>query len=424
MLMSVILAAGKGTRMVSDLPKVLHPVLGVPLLDHVVEKVAALGCEPRVVVVGHGRDLVTSRFDGRGLVWALQEPQLGTGHAASVGVERGVEVAGEDGDVLILNGDLPLLEMATLERLLERHRAAGADLSLLTCEKSDPTGYGRIARDDAQRLVDIVEESDADEAMRARREINVGVYVFRIRVFRELFARTGANNAQNEYYLTDVVVAAARGGLVVETVPVESEAEIAQINTRRELAEVSETLRARLLDELMDGGVTMIDPSTVHVELGVRIGKDTTILPYVYIEHDVEIGSGCEIGPFTHLRPGTRIGDNVRVGNFVEIKASSVASRSKVSHLAYVGDAEVGEDVNVGAGTIFANYDGVRKNRTVVKSGAFIGSGTILVAPVTVGERAVTGAGAVVTRGKDVPDGSVVVGVPAKQLREASRPRA
>lgn len=418
MLMAVILAAGKGTRMVSDLPKVLHPVLGRPLLEHMLEKAAGLECAPRVVVVGHGKERLMARFGERGLTWAHQDEQLGTGHAASIGVERGVEETGDAaGDVVILNGDLPLLDTATLCRLVDTHRERSADVTLLTCEKADPHGYGRIRRDAGTgRLAGIVEENDADEATRAIREINVGVYVFRVEAFGQFFARTGRENTQNEYYLTDVVAVAAAADARVETVAVADEIEIAQVNSRRDLAAVCGHMRERILNDLMDDGVTVVDPSTVHVESGVTIGRDTTILPYTYIHHDVEIGMGCHIGPFTHLRPGTRIGDSVKVGNFVEVKASRIAKGTKVSHLAYVGDANLGEGVNVGAGTVFANYDGKQKHPTVVKDRAFIGSGTILVAPVTVGQDAVTGAGAVVTRTRDVPDGAVVVGVPARLL--------
>jgi bifunctional UDP-N-acetylglucosamine pyrophosphorylase/glucosamine-1-phosphate N-acetyltransferase len=420
MLMSVILAAGKGTRMHSDLPKVLHPLLGAPMLEYLIEKTEALESAPRVVVVGYQRQAVEAAFEGRGLVWAHQEEQLGTGHAAHVGVEGGLaaQPAAGSGDAIVLNGDLPLLRIETLKRLVETHRRSSADLTILTCEKTDPRGYGRIIRDaKSARLVDIIEERDADESTRRLREINVGVYVFKVPVFRESYARIDRKNAQGEYYLTDVVVNAARAGKRVETARVEDESEIAQVNSRREQAAVVRRLRQEILDGFMDRGVTIVDPETTYIENGVRIGKDTTILPFTYIRRGVEIGSGCQVGPFVQLRPGVRLAQDVHVGNFVEIKNSNVGAGTKISHLAYVGDSDVGASVNIGAGTIVANYDGKKKHRTVVEDGAFIGSGTVLVAPVRVGRNSVTGAGAVVTKNRDVAAGEVVVGVPARPIR-------
>ena len=421
MLMSVVLAAGKGTRMVSEQPKVLHPLLGMPLLEHMLVKVDELRPTTSVAVVGYRKDSIIQQFSDRGLVWGHQDEQLGTGHAASIGVEAGVAAAGPAGDVLILNGDLPLLTRETLKQLVETHASTGAAVTVLTCEKEDPFSYGRIVRDATTgRLKGIVEEKDADEATRRIKETNAGVYVFKIDVFREYYARTDCENVQGEYYLTDVVALAADDGRTVETVAARTESEIEQVNSRQELAVASRLLRQDILRQLLDSGVTIVDPALVYVEMDVRIGVDTTIYPFTYLHRGVEIGSGCDIGPFARLRPGTCVADNVRVGNFVEIKSSEVESGAKIGHLAYVGDAFVGENVNVGAGTVFANYDGKKKSRTVVEEGAFIGSGTILVAPVSVGRGAVTGAGTVVTKGKDVADGAVVVGVPGRELRPSS----
>ena len=414
MVMSVILAAGKGTRMRSDLPKVLHRLMGSPILEYVIEKVEALGCDPKAVVVGYRQELVRAAFTERGIIWAHQAHQKGTGHAASVGMEA---APGFTGDVLILNGDLPLLEMATLEGILQRHRQSKADVTVLTCEMIRPTGYGRIIRDKKTgSLQDIREEKDADEATRAIREANVGTYVFKAPVFRDAFLRTRCDNAQGEYYLTDVVVEAARSGARIETFPVPDGPQIHQINSRREQAEVSAIIRKRLLEEHMDAGVTVEDPLTTYIEKGVRIGRDTRIYPYTYFERGTEIAPGCEVGPFAHLRPGTFLREGASIGNFVEIKASEIGERTKARHLTYIGDAQVGSDVNIGAGVIFANFDGKKKSRTIVKQRAFIGSGTILVAPVSIGEEAVTGAGAVVTKNHDVPDRDVVIGVPARSL--------
>jgi bifunctional UDP-N-acetylglucosamine pyrophosphorylase / glucosamine-1-phosphate N-acetyltransferase len=415
MAMSVILAAGKGTRMRSEVPKVLHRLMGAPLLEYALEKVEVLGCDPKVVVVGFRRDLVEAEFPGRGIRWAHQAEQLGTGHAAATGIRA---VPDYDGDVLVLNGDLPLLEVETLRGMLQHHAGTRADVTVLTSPMANPYGYGRIIRDPATRLLrDIVEEKDADDATRAIPEGNVGTYVFRPKVFEEAYRRTDRNNRQGEYYLTDVVVQAVRAGARVETFTVPDGVWKDQVNSRREMASVAAVVRRRLLDAYMDSGVTIDDPSTTYIEKGVRIGRDTRIFPFVHIERGVEIGEGSEVGPFVHLRPGTVLDEAASIGNFVEIKASRVGPGVKARHLSYIGDAQVGADVNIGAGTIFANFDGKKKNATVVKRRAFIGSGTILVAPVTVGEGAITGAGAVVTKNHDVADGDVVVGIPAKSLR-------
>lgn len=415
--MSVILAAGKGTRMVSEMPKVLHPLLGAPLLEYAVEKVEDLGCEPRVVVVGYGKESVEAALPDRGLVWAHQDEQLGTGHAAATGVEK----LPEAGDVLILNGDLPVLRIETLRELVETHQRERAALTVLTCEKSDPRGYGRIIRSDpGGAVVDIIEEKDADEETRKLREINVGVYVFSLPVFRECYGRIDRDNAQNEYYLTDVVVQAARGGHRIRTVTTREEWEIEQVNSRREMASVSRLVRRQILDALMDQGVTIDDPDSTFVEKGVKIGKDSRILPFTHISRGVEIEDGCEVGPFTRLRPGTVLRRGASIGNFVEIKNSDFGPASKARHLTYIGDTSIGAGVNFGAGTIVANYDGRKKHRTQVDDGAFIGCGTVLVAPVRVGRNSVTGAGAIVTHGRDVAEGEVVVGVPARPLRKRS----
>ncbi len=430
MLAAVILAAGKGTRMHSDLPKVLHPLLGAPLLEHALENAEAVNPAEKVVVVGYARDRVEKAFPSRGITWAVQEEQLGTGHAAHCGVEAisglrepsrpGAE-PGADPDVLVLNGDLPLLRAGTLRALLGVHVEARADVSILTCSMADPTGYGRILRDSKGSVRDVVEEKDADIEVKKVHEANVGVYVFRASTFRDLYAKIGRHNAQGELYLTDVVVEAARAGRKVSTFTTEDETEVAQVNSRAELARASEILRERMLDAYMLEGVTIDDPRSTYIEKGVRIGGETRILPFTVIRRGVEIGSRCEVGPFAHLRPGTRVADGASIGNFVEIKSSSIGRGTKVRHLSYIGDGLVGEGVNIGAGTIFANYDGKEKHRTVVKDRAFVGSGTVLVAPVTIGEGAITGAGSVVLRNRDVGDGEVVVGVPARTLKHETR---
>lgn len=435
MFVSVVLAAGKGTRMRSHLPKALQPLLGEPLVAHALEAVGALRPDLEVVVVGHGRDEVVRALSGgvpeptpesaaaprgRPPLFATQEPQLGTAHAAMCGIEaalRALGAAPETVDALVVNGDLPLLRRETLGRLLATHRETGADATVLTCLKSDPTGYGRIVHGPDGSLRDIVEEPDADPETRKIREINVGVYAFRAAAFLSGYSRLERANVQGEFYLTDVPVKIARGGGKVSLAPVEDEEEIAQVNTRADLARATLILRERTIAELLEAGVTVVDPSTTYVERRVSAGADTVIYPFTVIEHDVAMGAGCEIGPFAHLRPGTRLGDGVSIGNFVELKNSALGPGTKVRHLSYLGDGIVGANVNVGAGTIFANYDGEKKNRTVVEDDASLGSGTILVAPVTVGRGARTGAGAVVLKNRDVPPGAVVAGVPAVPIR-------
>lgn len=423
MLISVILAAGKGTRMLSDLPKVLHPLLGSPLLEHVLVSVEALQPAHRVVVVGYLRDKVMAAFAGRGITWAVQEEQQGTAHAAHCGAQAARKAAGSlppgtDPDLLVLNGDLPLLRVETLRGLLAAHEHARADVSILTCALSNPYGYGRIRRDGSGRLLEIVEEKDADLATRKVPEVNVGTYVFKASAFEEFYGNIDRNNAQKELYLTDVVVKAAQAGRTVATYRVEDEVEVGQVNSRSELARASEHIRARILEAHMQAGVTIDDPHNTYIERGVKIGPDTRIFPFTVIHLGVEIGARCEVGPFAHLRPGTRLADGASVGNFVEVKNSSLGMNTKARHLSYIGDGVVGENVNIGAGTVFANYDGKVKSTTVVKDRAFVGSGSILVAPVTIGEGAITAAGSVVLKHRDVPDGAVVAGVPAKLLRE------
>ncbi len=425
MLVSVILAAGKGTRMRSDLPKVLHPLLGAPLLEHVLDSAEPLSPTQKVVVVGYARDKVQAAFSTRGITWAIQEEQLGTAHAAHCGVEAldsGEDKAprGDDTDVLILNGDLPLLRSETLKALLEEHARAAAKVSILTCDLEDPTGYGRIVRSKEGHLERIVEEKDADATTRLIPEVNVGIYVFRLSVFKAAYKQIGRNNAQGELYLTDVVVEAAKAGHRVATYKAADAREVAQVNSRAELARASQLLRERMLDDYMLHGVTIDDPASTYIEKGVSIGAESHIFPFTVIHRGVEIGEGCDVGPFVHLRSGTRISKGGSIGNFVELKNSSIGVDTKVRHLSYVGDSEIGARVNIGAGTIVANYDGKKKHKTVVKDDAFVGSGTVIVAPVTIGKGAMTGAGSVILRDRNVGDGEVVAGVPAKPLKKAN----
>ena len=425
----VVLAAGKGSRMKSPIPKMLHLLMGEPLLEYAIEKADTLGPGRLSVVIGHGRDQILEEFSDRQfgengeICWAVQEEQLGTAHAANVGIESlfpGEKDDGADpGDVLIINGDLPLLRPDTLQDMLDHHIESKADITVLTCLKSDPTGFGRIIRADSAsdqdgQLQDIIEEGDADNATREIQEVNVGTYILKPDIFSRHYQSIGTDNQQGERYLTDVVVQAARSGDKVVTVRIKDEKDTSQVNNQRELAVAQGHMKERLIDQHLESGVQIDDPSNTYIEKGVEISAGAKIHPFCVIRRGCTIGPGCEVGPFSHLRPGVVLEENAKVGNFVEIKNSRMGAGSKTNHLSYIGDGDVGERVNIGAGTIFANYDGENKNKTQVKDDAFIGSGSVLVAPVTVGKNARTGAGSVVLRGRDVPDGETVVGAPAR----------
>ncbi len=429
----VILAAGQGTRMRSAFPKVLHRLGGKPLLQHVYETAAALSPHSLVIVYGHGGERVRRCFADWSVDWVEQVQQLGTGHA----VQQALPFLTQD-VVLVLYGDVPLLRQETLRRLLA---AAGEDrLALLTVTLADPTGYGRIVRDEGGRVRRIVEEKDAGPREKAIREVNTGIMAIPLRRLRDWLTRLDNDNAQGEYYLTDVVAMAVAEGVAVETEAADPD-EVQGINDKRQLARLERIYQRRRADALMDQGVTLYDPTrfdvrgevTVgrdveidvnvvlegQVRLGDRvrigagtvlrnadIGDDVEILPHCVID-GVRVGSGCRVGPFARLRPETVLADHVHIGNFVEIKKSSIGSGSKINHLSYVGDSEVGAGVNIGAGTITCNYDGVNKHRTVIEDGAFIGSDTQLVAPVRIGRDATIGAGSTITR--DAPEGKLTL---------------
>jgi bifunctional UDP-N-acetylglucosamine pyrophosphorylase/glucosamine-1-phosphate N-acetyltransferase len=433
----VILAAGQGTRMKSGLPKVLHPVAGRPMIQHVLSAARAASPASIVLVVGHRADLVQLQLGHEGVAFAIQSPQLGTAHALQ---QAEPLLAGKSGTVILLSGDVPLLQPATLQRLLDTHRSAGAAATVVTAIVERPYGYGRIVRTDG-RLARIVEERDATPAERQIREINGGIYAFDLAPLFESLRGIASQNAQGEYYLTDLVGIYRRKKLPVETLVVDDPLEIRGINSRTELAEVSRLVRQNKNEELMAAGVTIIDPATTYIEPDVQIGADTVIHPGVIIEGRTRIGSMCEIqghvriadcdigdrvrinnfcllagaqvapdasiGPFAHVRPETSVGEGAKIGNFVELKKTSLGAGSKVSHLAYLGDAQVGADVNIGAGTIVCNYDGQKKQRTVIEDGAFIGSDTQLIAPVKVGRGAYVGTGTTVR--EDVPSGALAV---------------
>ncbi|MBS0544684.1 MAG: bifunctional UDP-N-acetylglucosamine diphosphorylase/glucosamine-1-phosphate N-acetyltransferase GlmU, partial [Proteobacteria bacterium] len=416
----VILAAGQGKRMRSVLPKVLQPIAGKPMLAHVIDAARALDAKRICVVYGHGGEVVRERLDAPDLAWARQEPQLGTGHAVQQALPHLV-----DGDrALVLYGDVPLIGVPTLRRLAD---AAGADrLALLTVELDNPTGYGRILRDGAGRVTRIVEEKDATDAERKVREVNTGILVAPVERLRNWLGRIGNDNAQGEYYLTDIIGLAVAEGVEVVTVQPDAVSETLGVNSKPQLAELERIHQGNVARRLMDEGVTLIDPARIdvrgelvcgrdveidvncvfegRVELadGVRIGANcvvrdarigagTRITPFSFID-GTTMDADCLVGPYARTRPGTTLGKGVHLGNFVEIKNSTIADGSKANHLAYIGDADIGRKVNIGAGTITCNYDGVNKHRTVIEDEVFIGSDTQLVAPVRVGRGATLGA--------------------------------
>ena len=434
----VILAAGQGTRMKSALPKVLHPVAGRPMVEQVVQTANSLSPASVIVVVGHRADAVQALLGGReGIKFALQEPQLGTAHALQ---QAEPLLAGQTGTLVLLSGDVPLLKAATLRRLLDTHVSAKAAATVVTASVERPYGYGRIIRVGG-RIARIVEERDASPAQKRVKEINSGIYAFDLSTLFDALRTIAAKNAQGEHYLTDLIAIYRRRKLTVETVMVDDPGEIRGVNTRSELTEVSASMRQTKNEELMAAGVTIIDPATTYIDPDVEIGPDTVIHPGVVIQGQSRIGSACEIqayvrivdselankvtinnfclivgarvadgaaiGPFAHLRPSCDIGPGAKIGNFVELKKTTMGRGSKASHLSYLGDTTLGPNVNVGAGTITCNYDGRQKHQTVIEEGAFIGSDSQLIAPVTIGRGAYVGSGTTVR--EDVPPGALAV---------------
>lgn len=440
----VILAAGQGKRMRSDLPKVLHPLGGRPMLAHVVETAEALGAMTINIVYGHGGERVPAVFSGRGLQWAKQEPQLGTGHA----VLQALPGLTPGGLTLVLYGDVPLIAPATLQTLIDSARQGG--LALLTVHMHNPQGYGRIVRVGGE-VKRIVEEKDADDAERAIREVNTGILVAPTEALQRWLPGLGNQNAQGEYYLTDIVALAVGEGLPVKTAHPDHAWEVQGVNSKAQLAELERLYQRHQADQFLDSGVTLIDPARFDLRGELSCGRDVTIdvgcvfEGRVVLEDGVTIGPYCVIknttlkagtrleafchldgaqvgvqsvvGPYARLRPGAVLSEDVHIGNFVEVKNSTIAAHSKANHLAYIGDATVGQRVNIGAGTITCNYDGANKHRTVIEDDVFIGSDTQLVAPVTVGRGATLGAGTTLT--KDAPAEQLTVSRP-KQISIAT----
>jgi bifunctional UDP-N-acetylglucosamine pyrophosphorylase/glucosamine-1-phosphate N-acetyltransferase len=443
MLAVAVLAAGKGTRMKSDLPKVLQPLAGATLVERVLSSCAGLAPQRRLLIVGHQAERVRTTLAGdAGLEFVLQQPQLGTGHAVQ---QLLAPLAGFEGDLLVLNGDVPLLRPETLEQLLSRHRSSGAAVTLLTARLADPTGYGRVMANAAGEVSAIVEHRDCNDEQRRVDLINAGIYCFNWAKLAAVLPDLTTDNDQGELYLTDTV-ALLSPAMHVQVADAD---EINGINDRLQLAQCEAVLQQRLREHWMREGVSFIDPASCTLSEGTRLGRDVVVEPQchfrgstvvgegcrigpgclldnatigdrVEIVHSVvreaTVASGCAIGPFAQLRPGTVLENDCRVGNFVEIKNSRIGTGSKVNHLSYIGDADLGTGVNVGAGTITANYDGVRKHRTVIGSGSKTGANSVLVAPITLGEGVTVGAGSTLT--KDVPSGSLALGRARQMVRD------
>jgi bifunctional UDP-N-acetylglucosamine pyrophosphorylase / glucosamine-1-phosphate N-acetyltransferase len=444
----VILAAGEGTRMRSKLPKVLHPLAGRSLVAHALEAAQALTETPPVLIVGHGADAVKETVGDRA-VFVEQAEQLGTGHAVLQAREA---LQGETDLVLVTYADMPLLTLETLRTLVERQRENPGPITMLALTRDDPRGFGRVVRDEEGAVIEIVEEAVATPEQLNIRELNAGVYCFDADWLWSHVDHIPLSLPKREYYLTDLIGMAVEGGARVEAVFTEDATEAMGINTRVHLAEAERMLRQRINERWMMAGVTLIDPATTYIDQSVIIGADTVIRPNTHLRgettigascdigpntivEDCQIGDGCrvlasvleravmedhsDIGPFGHLRKGARLCEGAHMGNFGELKNATLGPGAKMGHFSYLGDAEIEEEANIGAGTITCNYDGVRKHKTVVGAGAFIGSDTMLVAPVRVGTGAKTGAGAVVTR--DVPDGALAYGVPARVREKSER---
>ncbi len=446
---AVILAAGKGSRMKSQLPKVLHPVCGRPMLSHVVHAVTQAVHGRLAVVVSPNSQEISGQMDAS-IVSVEQHRANGTGHAV---LQSEPVLGGRAANVLVAYGDTPLLRPATLSQMMQRHESSDAAITLLTAFLDSPQGMGRIIRNGNGTVVDLVEDVDADESQSCVQEINAGVYAFTSDwlwpALREL-----APSASGEYYLTGLVKLAASSGLLVDSLTSHDETEILGVNTRLDLAQAERVMRRRILDMWMLEGVTVVDPQTAYIDASVEIGSDTVIQPNTAVKGASRVGKRCElgpnstvvdsvigddcrviasvlegahldssvhVGPFSHLRPATYLERNVHIGNYAEVKNSRIGRDTAMGHFSYVGDADVGSKVNIGAGAVTCNFDGENKHRTIIEDGAFIGSDTMLVAPLRVGTRASTAAGSVVT--KDVPADSLAVGVPAR-IRPAARSKS
>ena len=395
---SIILAAGKGTRMKSETPKVLHKIMDKTLLGYVLDSINDIAEETFVIIGHHAEDVEKFVSDNyKNAKTVLQSPQLGTGHAVSMACPY---LKDFDGEVIVLCGDTPLIREQTLKTFVEFHKQNNSDITVMSTIFENPTNYGRIIRNPDNSLKCIIEEKDATSEQKLINEVNAGIYCFNWGKIKNAFSNLKNNNVQGEYYLTDIIEWGKTNNLVVNAFILENNEEIYGINSRQNLAEATKLMNKRKLNELMTDGVTIVDPSSTWISDDTKIGQDTIIYPSTYIEGKNIIGKNCKIGPFAHLRGGVEIADNVKIGNFVEVKKSKIASNTNAGHLSYIGDSEIGSEVNIGAGTITANYNPITqiKSKTVLKDKVKIGSNAVLVAPVEIGEGTNVGAGSVITK--------------------------
>ena len=441
---AIILAAGKGTRMKSKYPKVIHKVCGKEMVNHVIDVSKKSGVKDIVAILGHGCDVVKEKLPTDTMI-AMQTEQLGTGHA----VKMAKDYIKDEDTIVVLCGDTPLIKEETLKRLFDYHLENGYHTTVLTTEVDNPTGYGRIIRDENQDLLKIVEQKDANEEEKLVKEINSGIYCFNGKSLRESLDLLDNNNAQGEYYLTDTIQIMRNKGLKVGAYNGSTIEELMGVNSRVELSRAEDIMRKRINETHMVNGVTIIDTNSTYIEADVQIGNDTIVYPGAMLRGNTEIGSNCiigmnssitnskigdyteienstiidsivgentNIGPYAYLRPNSNIGNNVKIGDFVEVKNATIEDNSKASHLSYIGDAHVGKDVNIGCGVVFVNYDGKNKHKSVVKDGAFIGSNSNLVAPVTVEEKGFIATGSTIT--ENVPQGALAIARERQVVKE------
>ncbi|MDU6361553.1 MULTISPECIES: bifunctional UDP-N-acetylglucosamine diphosphorylase/glucosamine-1-phosphate N-acetyltransferase GlmU [Zhenhengia] len=440
---SIILAAGQGTRMKSGTSKVLHEIFHKPLVYYPIEAARYAGAQEVCLVVGHKSEEVMETF-GDTVKYALQAERLGTGHA----VMQAMDFIGDDGEILVLYGDTPLITAQTIEKMLAFHRKKKNAVTVLSALVDDPTGYGRIVRDESKHFVKIVEQKDATDEEKRITEINGGMYVFEAKHLKSALSKITNNNKQQEYYLTDTIEILLHEGYNVDAIAIMNPDDILGVNSREQLAQATAIMKQRINRKHMDNGVTLIDPHHTYIDPEVEIGQDTVIEPGCIIEGNTSIGEnciigyntkirnckvgnsvaiessmlidsqideGCHIGPFAYIRPNSHIGAKVKIGDFVEIKNATIGEGTKVSHLTYIGDADVGRDVNFGCGTVVVNYDGEKKHRTIIKDHAFIGCNTNLVSPVVIEENVYTAAGSTITQ--DVPKNSLAIARARQEIK-------
>ena len=412
-IVAIILAAGKGKRMKSSLPKVLHPLCERPMLDYVLDLVDGLRIKRKILVLGENHGMIKKHLK-RKIEVAIQRKPQGTADAVKATEEK---LKNFKGDLLILYADHPLFKKETIKMLIEHHQKNKLDLTLLTAYLKKPQGYGRIIRDRTGCVCKVLEEDKLNEYQKQIKEINLGACCFNKESLFSVLKDIKRNNVQKEYYLTDAVELLYKKNALIDAIKIEDIKEAMGINSYADLAKANRIMQERIIQRLFQKGVRIVDPSSTFIAYGTRIGEGTVIYPFTIIEKDVKIGRNCSLGPFIHLRRGTTIKDNVVLGNFLEVVRSRIGENTFAKHFSYLGDAWIGKGVNIGAGTVTANFDGKKKNPTIIKDKAFIGSDTILIAPLKVGKSAVTGAGSVIPHHHNVSDGEVVVGVPAKPLK-------